>query len=164
MSIRIIVTGGTFDKRYDEIEGTLTFHETHLPAILSQVRVTVPVHVETNQLIDSLHMTMQDRLRILEACRQAPESQLIVTHGTDTIVETAQLLGEAELAKTIVLTGAMVPYTVFGSDSLFNLGGSVTAVQLLAHGVYVVMNGRVFDWNNVRKNRQSGTFEALDAA
>jgi L-asparaginase len=164
MSIRIIVTGGTFDKRYDEIEGTLTFQETHLPVILRQVRVTVPVHVETNQLIDSLHMTMQDRLRILEACRQAPESLLIITHGTDTIVETAQLLGEAQLAKTIVLTGAMVPYTVFGSDSLFNLGGSVTAVQLLAHGVYVVMNGRIFDWDNVRKNRQRGTFEALDAA
>ncbi|MFN2103717.1 MAG: asparaginase domain-containing protein [Candidatus Promineifilaceae bacterium] len=163
MSIRIIVTGGTFDKRYDEIEGTLTFQETHLPVILRQVRVTVPVHVETNQLIDSLHMTMQDRLRILEACRQAPESLLIITHGTDTIVETAQLLGEAQLAKTIVLTGAMVPYTVFGSDSLFNLGGSVTAVQLLAHGVYVVMNGRIFDWDNVRKNRQRGTFEALDA-
>jgi L-asparaginase len=164
MSIRIIVTGGTFDKRYDEIEGTLTFQETHLPVILRQVRVTVPVHVETNQLIDSLHMTMQDRLRILEACRQAPESLLIITHGTDTIVETAQLLGEAQLAKTIVLTGAMVPYTVFGSDSLFNLGGSVTAVQLLAHGVYVVMNGRIFDWANIRKNRQRGTFEALDAA
>ena len=97
MSIRIIVTGGTFDKRYDEIEGTLTFHETHLPDIMRQVRVTIPVEVETNQLIDSLHMTTQDRLRILEACRQAPESQLIVTHGTDTIVETAHLLGEANL-------------------------------------------------------------------
>jgi len=159
MSIRIIVTGGTFDKRYDEIEGALTFHETHMPDILRQVRVTVPVSVETNQLIDSLHMTLQDRLRVLEACREAPEAQLIVTHGTDTIVETAQLLGEAGLAKTIVLTGAMVPYTVYGSDSLFNLGGSVTAVQLLPHGVYVVMNGRIFDWDNVRKNRQSGTFE-----
>jgi L-asparaginase len=163
MSIRIIVTGGTFDKRYDEIEGTLSFQETHLPIILRQVRVTVPVQVETNQLIDSLHMKMQDRLRILEACRQAPESQIIVTHGTDTIVETAQLLGEAELPKTIVLTGAMVPYTVYGSDSLFNLGGSVTAVQLLGQGVYIVMNGRIFDWDNVRKNRSMGTFEPLDA-
>ena len=164
MSIRIIVTGGTFDKRYDEIEGALTFHETHMPDILRQVRVTVPVSVETNQLIDSLHMTLQDRLRVLEACREAPEAQLIVTHGTDTIVETAQLLGEAGLAKTIVLTGAMVPYTVYGSDSLFNLGGSVTAVQLLPHGVYVVMNGRIFDWDNVRKNRPLGTFEPLDAS
>ena len=164
MSIRIIVTGGTFDKRYDEIEGALTFHETHLPDILRQVRVTVPTSVETNQLIDSLHMTPQDRLRILDACRQAPETRLIITHGTDTIVETAQLLGEAQLAKTIVLTGAMVPYTVYGSDSLFNLGGSVTAVQLLAHGVYVVMNGRIFDWDNVRKNRGEGAFETLDFA
>ena len=162
MSIRIIVTGVTFDKRYDEIEGVLTFHETHLPSILRQVRVTIPVSVETNQLIDSLHMTPQDRLHILEACRQAPEPQLIVTHGTDTIVETARLLGEAGLPKTIVLTGAMIPYTVFGSDSLFNLGASVMAVQLLPQGVYVVMNGRVFDWGDVRKNRQSGTFEALN--
>lgn len=164
MSIRIIVTGGTFDKHYDEIEGALTFHETHMPDILRQVRVTVPVSVETNQLIDSLHMTPQDRLRVLKACCEAPEAQLIVTHGTDTIVETARLLGEAGLAKTIVLTGAMVPYTVYGSDSLFNLGGSVTAVQLLPHGVYVVMNGRIFDWDNVRKNRQSGTFELLNSS
>jgi L-asparaginase len=161
MSIRIIVTGGTFDKRYDEIEGTLTFHETHLPDILRQVRVTIPIEVETNQLIDSLHMTPQDRLRILEACRQAPEAQLIVTHGTDTIVETARLLGEANLPKTIVLTGAMVPYTVYGSDSLFNLGSSVAAVQMLPAGVYVVMNGRVFEWDNVQKDRSKGIFEPL---
>lgn len=164
MSIRIIVTGGTFDKRYDEIEGALTFHETHLPDILRQVRVTVPVNVETNQLIDSLHMMPQDRLRILAACQDAPEEQLIVTHGTDTIVETARLLGEAQLPKTIVLTGAMIPYTVFGSDSLFNLGSSVAAVQMLPHGVYIVMNGRVFDWDNVRKNRGNGTFETLDSS
>jgi L-asparaginase len=164
VSIRIIVTGGTFDKRYDEIEGTLTFHETHLPDILRQVRVTVPIHVETNQLKDSLHMTLQDRLHILESCRQAPESQIIITHGTDTLVETARLLGEAQLPKTIIITGAMVPYTVFGSDSLFNLGGSVTAVQLLPQGVYVSMNGRIFDWNNVRKDRPSGHFETLEAS
>ncbi len=164
MSIRVIVTGGTFDKRYDEIEGTLTFHETHLPDILRQVRVTVPVTVETNQLIDSLHMTHQDRLRILDACMQAPESQLIVTHGTDTLVETARLLGEAHLPKTIVLTGAMIPYTVYGSDSLFNLGSSISAVQLLPHGVYVSMNGRLFAWDNVRKNRQLGTFETIEPA
>ena len=161
MSIRIIVTGGTFDKRYDEIEGTLTFHETHLPDILRQVRVTIPIEVETNQLIDSLHMTPQDRLRILEACRQAPDTQLIVTHGTDTIVETARLLGEANLPKTIVLTGAMIPYTVFGSDSLFNLGSSVAAVQMLPQGVYISMNGRVFDWDNVQKDRSKGIFETL---
>lgn len=162
MGIRIIVTGGTFDKRYDEIEGALTFHETHLPDILRQVRVTVPVAVETNQLIDSLHMTDRDRLRILEACRQAPETQVIITHGTDTLVETAHLLGQTGLPKTIVLTGAMVPYTVYGSDSLFNLGSAVSAVQLLPHGVYVVMNGRVFNWDNVRKNRPQGAFEPLD--
>lgn len=161
VSIRIIVTGGTFDKRYDEIEGALTFHQSHLPDILRQVRVSVPVSVEINQLIDSLHMTEQDRRRILDACRAALEDQLIVTHGTDTLVETARLLGEAVLPKTIVLTGAMIPYTVFGSDSLFNLGSSVSAVQLLPTGVYVAMNGRVFMWDNVRKNRQTGFFESL---
>jgi L-asparaginase len=163
MSIRIIVTGGTFDKRYDEIEGTLTFHETHLPGILRQVRVTTTVAVETNQLIDSLHMTTKDRLRILEACRLAPESQLIVTHGTDTMVETARILGEVDLQKTIVLTGAMIPYTVFGSDSLFNLGSSFAAVQMLPPGVYIVMNGRVFDWNNVQKDRRKGVFDVLES-
>lgn len=164
MSVRLIVTGGTFDKRYDEIEGTLTFHETHLPDILRQVRVTVPVTVETNQLIDSLHMTGEDRLRIRDACIQAPEDQVVVTHGTDTLVETARLLGEANILKTIVLTGAMIPYTVYGSDSLFNLGTSFTAAQLLPHGVYVSMNGRIFNWDNVVKNRQNGTFETLDPA
>jgi L-asparaginase len=162
MSIRIIVTGGTFDKHYDEIEGALTFRETHLPNIMRQVRVTVPVVVETNQLIDSLHMTEADRLRILEACRNAPEDQLVVTHGTDTMVETARLLGEANLPKTIVLTGAMIPYTVYGSDSLFNLGSSISVVQLLSPGVYVAINGRIFRWDNVRKNRESGVFEPLE--
>ncbi len=164
MSIRIIVTGGTFDKYYDEIEGILTFRETHLPDILRQVRVTVPFTVETNQMIDSLHMTAGDRLRILDACRQAPENQIVVTHGTDTIVETARVLGEAQLPKTIVLTGAMIPYTVYGSDALFNLGGSIGAAQLLPPGVYIVINGRVFDWNNVRKDRQNGVFEPLTLA
>lgn len=162
MSIRIIVTGGTFDKHYDEIEGVLTFRETHLPNILRQVRVTVPVAVETNQLMDSLHMTHTDRLRILEACRNAPEEKIVVTHGTDTMVETARVLGEANLPKTIVLTGAMIPYTVYGSDSLFNLGSSISVVQLLPPAVYVAINGRVFNWDNVRKNRSSGVFEPLE--
>jgi L-asparaginase len=107
-------------------------------------------------------MTADDRLRILDACQRAPESLLVVTHGTDTIVETARLLGEAQLSKTIVLTGAMVPFTVYGSDSLFNLGSSMSAVQLLPPGVYVAMNGRIFTWDNVRKNRQRGQFETLD--
>ena len=163
MSIRIIVTGGTFDKRYDEIEGELNFKETHLPDILRQVRVSLPVVVETNQLIDSLNMTDDDRRHVLVACRDAAESQIVVTHGTDTMVETARVLAEAVLDKTIVLTGAMVPYSVVGSDSLFNLGGSMSAVQLLPPGVYVAMNGRVFAWDKVRKDRGRGIFEPLTA-
>lgn len=163
MAIRIVVTGGTFDKEYDEIEGELTFKQTHLPDILRRMRVTIPVTVETNQLIDSLYMTGEDRQRVLAACRDAPETQIVVTHGTDTMIETAQLLAAAGLAKTIVLTGAMIPYSVIGSDSVFNLGSSMSAVQLLPHGVYVAMNGRVFEWDKVRKDRTRGVFEALPA-
>lgn len=161
MSIHIIVTGGTFDKIYDEIEGNLTLKETQLPKILSQVRVTVPITFETNQLIDSLFMTEADRLRILQACQMVEEAQIIVTHGTDTVVQTAKILGEARLEKTIVLTGAMIPYSVTGSDALFNLGVAVGAVQLLDPGVYIVMNGRIFSWDNVQKDRQRGVFESL---
>lgn len=161
MSIRIIITGGTFDKSYDEIEGVLTFKETQLPKILSQVRATVPIEYEINQLVDSLFMTDEDRSRVLASCQASPQRQIIITHGTDTIVQTARLLGTANLDKAIVLTGAMIPYAVSNSDALFNLGCSVTAVQLLAPGVYVVMNGRVFSWNNVRKNRERGVFVAV---
>ena len=164
MSIRIVVTGGTFDKKYDEIEGVLTFKETQLPKILQQVRVTVPIACETSQLIDSLHMTADDRLRILSACQKAPETNIIVTHGTDTMVQTARVLGEAQLDKTIVLTGAMIPYSVFSSDALFNLGCSVGAVQLLSMGVYIVMNGRIFTWDNVQKDRRQGVFETSHPA
>jgi L-asparaginase len=160
MSIRIVITGGTFDKKYDEIEGVLTFKETQLPQILQQVRATVPIACETSQLVDSLHMTIEDRLRVLSACQDAPERQIIVTHGTDTMVETARLLSEAGLDKTIVFTGAMVPYSVVGSDALFNLGCSVSAVQLLPAGVYIVMNGRVFSWDGVQKDRRRGVFVA----
>jgi L-asparaginase len=158
MSIRIVVTGGTFDKKYDEIEGILTFKETQLPKILKQVRVTVPIVCETSQLIDSLHMAHEDRLRVLSACQDAPEMQIIVTHGTDTMVETARILAEARLDKTIVLTGAMVPYSVFGSDALFNLGCSISAVQLLPPGVYIAMNGRIFSWPDVQKDSGRGVF------
>jgi len=159
VSIRIVITGGTFDKHYDEIRGSLTFKDSHLPEILKFVRCSVPVEVELNQLIDSLDMHTSNRVRVLESCRRAPEERIIVTHGTDTMVETAAVLGEAQLAKTIVLTGAMVPYIFNNSDAVFNLGCAVAAVQLLPHGVYVVMNGRVFRWDSVRKNRELGVFE-----
>lgn len=159
--IRVIVTGGTFDKYYDEIRGELTFKESVLPEILKLVRVEVPVEIETNQLIDSLHMQDVNRASVAQACSRASEEFIIVTHGTDTMVETAALIGAAGLEKTVVLTGAMVPYRVQGSDALFNFGSAFSAVQVLPHGVWIVMSGRVFAWDKVQKNRQRGRFEDL---
>jgi L-asparaginase len=156
---RIIVTGGTFDKHYDAIKGELTFKETHLPAILQQARVTVPIALEINQLIDSLHMKDEHRLGVLAACRAAPEQCIVIIHGTDTMAQTAQVVGEAALAKTIVFTGAMIPYSVQGSDALFNLGFALAAAQSLKPGTYIAMNGRVFAWDKVQKNRTDGVFE-----
>jgi L-asparaginase len=162
MSIRIIITGGTFDKQYDEIRGSLTFKDSHLPEILKFVRCAVPIELELNQLIDSLDMHTSNRLNVLESCRRAPEERIVITHGTDTMVETARVLGEARLEKTIVLTGAMVPYVFSSSDAVFNLGSAVTAVQVLPYGVYIAMNGRVFAWDKVRKNRELGVFEEIE--
>lgn len=156
---RIIVTGGTFDKHYDAIKGELTFKDSHLPAILKQSRVTVPVEIEVNQLIDSLHMLDAHRSSVLACCRAAPEESLIVIHGTDTMAQTAKVVGEAGLEKTIVFTGAMIPFSVQGSDALFNLGFALATAQLLAAGTYVAMNGQVFAWNQVTKNKAGGVFE-----
>ena len=156
---RIIVTGGTFDKHYDAIKGELTFKETHLPAILEQARVTIPVAIEVNQLIDSLHMTDEHRARVLAACQAAPEKRIVVIHGTDTMAQTAQVVGRAELGKTIVFTGAMIPYSVQGSDALFNLGFAVAMSQALAPNAYVAMNGRVFPWDDVSKDKSAGVFK-----
>ncbi len=160
-SVRIIVTGGTFDKRYDELRGELTFKESHLPVILRHARVTAPVELEVNQLIDSLHMLDSDRQRVLASCSAAPETQIVIVHGTDTMTETGRVLGLAGLAKTIVLTGAMIPYSVYGSDSFFNLGYAMAAAQLLPTGVYIAMNGQVFAWDNVRKDTERGLFERI---
>ena len=166
MTLRILITGGTFDKRYDAIRGQLTFADTHLPDIVSQVRCSLPIELEINQLVDSLDMQDDNRQRVLEACRRAPEPFIIITHGTDTMSETAGVLGRALASgepalkgKRIVLTGAMVPYSVSGSDALFNLGSAVAAVQLVPPGVYVTMNGRCFPWHAVHKNRVLGVFE-----
>ncbi len=161
VAICLIITGGTFDKHYDELNGELTFKDTHLPEILSASRCTVPFEVEINQLIDSLEMQQKHRLSILDSCRRSAQDRIIITHGTDTMCETAGVVREADLGKTIVLTGAMIPYAVSRSDAVFNFGCAVTAVQLLPPGVYIVMNGRVFDSENVRKNRESGIFEPL---
>lgn len=162
--IRVFVTGGTFDKRYDELAGSLSFGDTHLPEMLRLGRSRVDVSVRTLMMIDSLEMTGVHRALIVDQCRQASELQIVVTHGTDTMVETARALATALPAigaKTIVLTGAMVPYAFGSSDGLFNLGSALSFVQVLPAGVYVAMNGRYFAWDRVRKNKQTGVFEAL---
>ena len=156
---RIIVTGGTFDKRYDAIKGELTFKETHLPAILEQARVTLPLSIDIRLLIDSLHMTDAHRRGGLDACRGSPEHAIVVIHGTDTMVQTAEIVGRARLEKTVVFTGAMVPYSVQGSDAPFNLGFALAMSLALPAGAYVAMNGRVFSWDNVMKDRQEGQFK-----
>lgn len=161
MSLRIIATGGTFDKRYHPVEGTLGFGDTHLHDIVARARIAGPIVVEAPMQLDSLDMTDADRARVLAACRAAPEDSLVVVHGTDTMVETARVLGEAALDKRIVLTGAMVPYDLAGSDALFNLGFAVACARTLAAGVWIAMNGHVHRWDRVRKNRQAGVFEPL---
>ena len=158
-SARIVVTGGTFDKQYDAIRGELTFKQSHLPAILAQSRVTIPIAVEINQLIDSLEMHDEHRASVLAACRMATESCIVVIHGTDTMAQTAAVIGQAMLGKTVVLTGAMIPYSVQGSDALFNLGFALAAAQTLPADTYVAMNGRVFGWQEVQKNKVEGVFE-----
>jgi len=165
--IRIFVTGGTFDKRYDELKGALSFGDTHLPEMLRLGRSRVEVSVRTLMMIDSLDMTDADRAIIVEECRTAGESRIVVTHGTDTMVDTAHALAQAmdrqapAERKTIVLTGAMVPYAFGSSDGLFNLGSALSFVQVLPAGVYIAMNGRYFEWQRVRKNKQTGYFEPV---
>jgi L-asparaginase len=161
MPIRLFITGGTFDKTYDEISGRLLFKDTHAHEMLRLGRCRLEVSVRTLMMIDSLEMSDADRRLILENCRGAAEERIVVTHGTDTMVETARVLGEAGLPKTVVLTGAMVPYAFGSSDGLFNLGSALSFVQTLPHGVYVAMNGHCFAWDDVAKNRAAGVFEKL---
>jgi L-asparaginase len=158
--IRIFVTGGTFDKEYNELTGELFFQQTHVPDMLRLGRSHLDVHVETLLMIDSLQMTDPDRQLILSRCRECAESHIVITHGTDTMEDTAAVLGKAIAGKTVVLTGAMVPYTFGSSDGMFNLGTALAFVQTLTPGVYVAMNGKCFPWNHVRKNREAGVFEA----
>jgi L-asparaginase len=160
VTIRVFITGGTFDKSYDEIEGRLDFKDTHIQEMLRLGRCWVPVEVRTLMMIDSLEMTDADRELILQNCRSAGEERIVITHGTDTMTDTARVLGEARLPKTIVLTGAMVPYAFGSSDGLFNLGSALSFVQALPRGVYVAMNGRCFAWDDVVKNRELGVFES----
>jgi L-asparaginase len=161
MAIRLFVTGGTFDKEYDEIRGRLYFKDTHLPEMLSLGRCRLPVEIRTLMMVDSLEMSDGDRELIARNCRDVPEDRIVVTHGTDTMVETARVLADDVPEKTIVLTGAMIPIAFGSSDGLFNLGGALVAAQCLPAGVYVCMNGRIFNWNEVRKNRDTGVFESV---
>ena len=161
MNIKIFVTGGTFDKEYNELEGTLFFKETHLPEMLKLARSKLKIDISTLMMIDSLDMTDADRKIILEKCKKTKEDKILITHGTDTMMETAKVLASSIKNKTIVLTGAMIPYKFGSSDGLFNLGSSLAFVQTLPHGVYISMNGKYFHWNNVRKNKQTGEFEEI---
>ncbi|MFN7998777.1 MAG: asparaginase domain-containing protein [Bryobacteraceae bacterium] len=159
--IRIFITGGTFDKNYNELTGELFFQDSHLPEMLKLGRCNLDLEIRTLMMIDSLQMTESDRQIILQQCRNAPEDRILITHGTDTMVETAKVLAAGTAGKTIVLTGAMIPYKFGSSDGLFNLGSALAFAQTLPAGVYVAMNGRYFAWNRVRKNRKTGMFEEV---
>lgn len=161
MAIRIFITGGTFDKEYNEITGKLYFKDTHMREILDLGRSKLDVSIRTLMMIDSLDMTDSDRNLILENCVSTKGDQIIVTHGTDTMTDTAKLLATGNLEKTIVLTGAMIPFKFGTSDGLFNLGSALGFVQSLPHGVYIAMNGQCFDYDKVKKNKETGVFEVL---
>jgi L-asparaginase len=161
MPIKIFVTGGTFDKEYNELNGELFFKETHLHEMLALGRSRIDVSISTLMMIDSLQMTDDDRKKISEACDAAAETKIVVTHGTDTMVETACYLAGTVKNKTVVLTGAMIPYKFGSSDGLFNLGSALAFVQTLPNGIYISMNGRCFLWDNVRKNKNIGEFEEV---
>jgi L-asparaginase len=159
--IRILITGGTIDKEYNPLTGELTFAKSHLSNMLNQVRCQARFILEEVMLKDSLQMRSEDREEILKRCMDCLENKIIVTHGTDTMVETARVLGREIRGKTMVLVGAMIPYAFGASDALFNLGFAFAAVQALPQGVYITMNGKIFTWDNVRKNKESGEFEEL---
>lgn len=161
-TVRLFVTGGTFDKEYDEIHGSLYFKDTHLPEMLRMGRCRLDVEIRTLMMVDSLEMTPADRDLIARNCRDVPEDRIVITHGTDTMAETAALLAREVPHKTMVLTGAMIPIAFGSSDGLFNLGSALTAAQILPPGAWVAMNGRVFRGTAVRKNRSTGVFEVVD--
>lgn len=161
MAIRIFITGGTFDKEYNELNGQLYFKDTHLHDLLEKGRSKVAVEIRTLMMVDSLEMTDEDRHLIAYQCEQCEENKIVITHGTDTMSDTAQYLAEKIKNKTVVLTGAMIPIKFGSSDGLFNLGSALAFAQTLPPGVYVAMNGRYFTADNVRKNKQTGVFEEV---
>ena len=158
MKIKIIVTGGTFDKEYNEIEGKLFFNKTHIYEMLKLGRSRVKVSIKSLMMMDSLEMTDTHRKKIADECNKSIETKILITHGTDTMVETAKYLAEKIKHKTIVITGAMIPYKFGSSDGLFNLGSALAFVETLPNGIYIAMNGKYFHWNNVRKNKSIGKF------
>jgi len=162
MSIRVFITGGTFDKEYNELDGKLFFQDTHLPEMLKLGRCNLDVELRTLMMIDSLEMGVDERELIVFQCNRSDENKIVITHGTDTMTETAKVLAEKVKDKTVVLTGAMIPYKFGSSDGLFNLGSALAFVQTLPHGIYIAMNGKIFNWDNVRKNKQTGQFEELE--
>lgn len=157
--IKLIITGGTIDKHYNELNGSLVFADTHIPNMLKQSRCKADINIETILQKDSLEMEDADRALILEACENSSESMILITHGTDTMTLTAEHIAKHVKDKTIVLLGSMIPYAFKNSDALFNLGTAVAAVQCLPADVYITMNGQIFKWDNVTKNRQAGRFE-----
>ena len=159
--IRIIMTGGTFDKHYDELTGALTFKDSHLPEILNNSRCTLPLELEINELKDSLEMDDEDRDKIVSSCRECREDRIIIIHGTDTMTITAEQLARETPEKTIVLTGAMIPYAIRNSDALINFGFALCAVQMSEPGVYIAMNGQLFTAGRVVKDRGKGGFEKI---
>jgi L-asparaginase len=162
MAIRIFITGGTFDKEYNELNGELYFKDTHLHDLLEMGRCRAAVEIRTLMMVDSLEMTDEDRELIAHQCINCDEDKIVLTHGTDTMAQTAKMLSKKVKDKTIVLTGAMIPIKFGSSDGLFNLGSALAFVQSLPHGVYVAMNGRCFMSDNVRKNKESGVFEEIE--
>lgn len=161
MKIRVFVTGGTFDKEYDEIKSQLFFKDTHLPEMLKLGRCKLDIDIRTLMMLDSLELTDEDRNVILTNCQKTPEDKIVITHGTDTMIETAKVLASGIKDKTIILTGAMVPYKFGSSDGLFNLGSALSFVQVLAPGIYIAMNGEYFLWSEVIKNKQLAQFEEI---
>lgn len=161
MKIRMIVTGGTLDKEYDEVTGQLVFRHTHVPDMLKSARSRLKVKITEVMLADSARMTNNGRKAILRHCKDCREDKIVIVHGTDSMVRTADLLAKSVKDKTIVLTGALVPYLFSSSDALFNLGSALAFAQTLPHGVYISMQGRCFNWDNARKNKETGEFEEV---
>jgi len=161
MAIRIFIPGGTFDKEYNELKGELYFKDTHMSDLLEMGRSKAPVEIRTLMMVDSLEMTDDDRDLIVHQCNNCEEKQIVITHGTDTMSDTAKVLAQKVKDKTVILTGAMIPIKFGSSDGLFNLGSALAFAQTLPPGIYVAMNGRYFNWDNVRKNKQTGVFEEV---